>query len=345
MSNDIFAKCMGISMTHFLNILYNEQTNAEMYAPDGIANKASGICHYCTVDTLKEILNKGCLRFSDVRFLNDSTEFIEAISLIENVLLCDEYTLDFKKLILESTEMKELKEYRQSYMGFSRITHKYEQKIYRTYTCSFSTENDSLSMWNYYASSEEGVSIAFNDSWNMFEGSNKPEVNIGEKLKNDIIIYRGLIVYKNADKKKCIMGLLDELQKIYDEAKDDVEKYRGHILFAFKESINYMRCFFKNQSFECENEYRIVLKIPEELLLSHECRSDIIEKGQFKRGNILIPFVDYKFKKNSIEQIMINPFIKQENGMFELGIKELLWQNKMENVQIVPSSIPIRKYS
>ena len=202
MSNDIFARCMAISMSHFLNTPYKEQTITEMYAPDGFANKASGICHYCTVDTLKEILNNGCLRFSDVRFLNDSTEFIEIIPLIENVLSCKEYTSDFMKLILESVEMEELKKYHQSYTGFSRITHKYEQKIYRTYTCSFSTENDSLSMWNYYASSGEGVSIAFNHSWDMFEGSDKSEVNIGEKLKNDIMIYRGLIVYKREDTRR-----------------------------------------------------------------------------------------------------------------------------------------------
>ena len=44
----------------------------------------------------------------------------------------------------------------------------------------------------------------------------------------------------------------------------------------------------------------IVLKLPEELLLAEECSSDILKKGQFKRGNILIPFVDYKFKRDSI---------------------------------------------
>ena len=111
MSNNIFARCMAISMSHFLNTPYKEQTITEMYAPDGFANKASGICHYCTVDTLKEILNNGCLRFSDVRFLNDSTDFIEIIPLIENVLSCNEYTSDFRKLILESVEMEELKKY------------------------------------------------------------------------------------------------------------------------------------------------------------------------------------------------------------------------------------------
>lgn len=169
--------------------------------------------------------------------------------------------------------------------------------------------------------------------------------NHSEELKNDIVIYRGLIVYKREDKKKCIMELLNALQQIYNEAKDEIEKYRGHILFAFKGSINHMRCFFKNESFACENEYRIVLKIPEELLLTEECGGDIFKKGQFKRGNILIPFVDYKFKRNSIKHIVTNPFIREENSMFELGIREVLWQNKMEDVDVFSSGIPIRKYS
>ena len=61
-----------------------------------------------------------------------------------------------------------------------------------------------------------------------------------------------------------------------------LKNIEGIYCFAFKESINHMRCFFKNESFACENEYRIVLKIPEELLLTEECGGDIFKKGQFK---------------------------------------------------------------
>ena len=62
-------------------------------------------------------------------------------------------------------------------------------------------------------------------------------------------------------------------------------------------------------------------------------------------GAPLIPFVDYKFKRDSIKHIVTNPFIREENSMFELGIRELLWQNKMKDVHILSSGIPIRKYS
>ena len=100
--------------------------------------------------------------------------------------------------------------------------------------------------------------------------------------------------------------------------------------FAFKQAVNNMRCFFKNGYFECENEYRIALRIPEELLLRKECLGDIVKKGQFKRGNILIPYVDYKFRKSSVKRIVINPYIKDKSDIFELGIKELLWMNQLE---------------
>lgn len=345
MASSIRAKCIAISMSHFLNTPYKEQSIIEMYTPNGFANKASGICHYCTVDTLRAILNHECLRFSDVRFLNDSTEFVEIIPLIKNVLMDAKYSQDFRKLILESVEMQNLKEYRQAYVGLSRSTHRFEEKMYRTYTCSFSTENDSLSLWNYYASSGDGLSISFDHAWNMFNGSGKSEVNIGEKLGNDIILFRGLIVYKDADKKKCLMELFDRLQEIYNEVKENIEEYRDIILFAFKQSVNHMRCFFKNESFECEKEYRIVLKIPEEILLSDEGDSEIAGKGQFKRGNVLIPYVDYKFRKSSVEEIVLNPYANEKDDMFKLGIEELLWSSQMKEVRIVHSGIPIRKYN
>ena len=64
------------------------------------------------------------------------------------------------------------------------------------------------------------------------------------------------------DKQKCIKALLDNLYEVYLQ-EGTIEKYQSHIQWAFKEAINNMRCFFKNDSFSCENEYRVILKIPE----------------------------------------------------------------------------------
>lgn len=340
----INARCMAIARSHFLNTPYKNLSALELFKPDGFANKASEICHYCTIDTLSAILDKNCLRFTDVRFLNDSTEFVEVIPLIELVLNKGNYASDFKELILNSNEMLELKEYRQSYSGYSRRVHDFKQTVYHTYTCSFSTNCDSLSMWNNYATTAAGINIVFDFAWNMFVGSNKSEINSVEVLSNDIIIYRGLVLYSMADKKKCISELFNRLAEIFEEAKGELEKYKAQILYAFKESINHMRCFFKNEAFSCEEEYRIVLKVPEELLRSQEPCGDIIGKGVFRRGNILIPYIDYLFQKESIERITMNPLISEPNSMFELSIKNLLWMKMLQNVEIFHSGIPMRKY-
>ena len=84
--------------------------------------------------------------------------------------------------------------------------------------------------------------------------------------------------------------------------------------------------------------------LPEELLLEETTGQDgILKKGQFKRENILIPYVDYKFKRDSLKGITLNPYVKEKESVFELGIRELLWQNKIHNVQIYRSAIDRRR--
>lgn len=147
------AKCIEISQSHFLYVPYKDLTIDQIYGVDGIGNKASRICHYCSVDVLKNILENESLRFSDVRFLNDSTEFIEIIPLVKYVAQHEEYASEFIDMILNESLIKELESYRQPYIGKEKNTQNYAEKVYRTYTCSFSTNKDSLTMWNYYATS------------------------------------------------------------------------------------------------------------------------------------------------------------------------------------------------
>lgn len=343
--NDIiFARCLAISQKCYLNEAYKTSPIVNLYTVNGVENKAMEICHYCTADTLYSILKNECLRFTDVRFLNDSTEFTEAIFLIKEVLNTENYTRGFRDFILESGIIENLEEYRQSYMGISQKTHECIELAYHTYTCSFSVNSNSLNMWNYYATTSTGVNLVFDFAWNIFENSKKTDVNTMNKLENNIVIYRGLILYTLDDKRKCITKLLNDLNIVYEEVKGELDAYKNLILFAFKEAVNHMRCFFKNDHFSCEEEYRVVLKIPEVLLMKkyNDC-CGIKENGFFRRGNILIPYIDYKFQHSSIKRITINPYNKG-NSMFELGIKELLWTYQLQNVKVVTSNIPIRKY-
>lgn len=337
---NLMTKCLCIGKSHYLNAPYKERSIVEQYFPDGIANKATNISHYCTFDTLKQILEKQCLRFSDVRYLNDSTEFIEVLDWIKIVLNDDNYDEKYKSFILDSKEYQELKDYMQVY------TQSYVQSkelLYRTYTLSVSTEGDLLNLWNYYSKST-GVNICFDHAWNVFEESSQTEINVYNILDNGIIISRGVVLYSFEDKYCCISKLLDDLYSIYIEAGDNLEEYKGWILRAFKQAINHMRCFFKNKRFVDEREYRFVLQIPEEMLLSDGNKSCIKEKGFFKRGDIFIPYIDYKINKESIKNIVINPYSNEKSDMIKSSIKDILKMNYYDGVSIFHSKIPIRKY-
>ena len=341
---NILARCLGIAQSHYLNVPYKNASISDLFGVNGIENKAVEICHYCTTDTLYSILKKECLRFTDVRFLNDSTEFVEIIPLIKIVLNTGDYDQSFKNFILESNVLNELEDYKQPYIGISSKTHEYKKLSYRTYTCSFSTNSDSLNMWNYYATTS-GINIVFDFAWNMIRGSEKTDTNTINKLNNDILLYRGVVLYDLEDKKKCILELLNQLSAVYMEAKTELDEYGNLILSTFKESINHMRCFFKNDFFSGEEEYRIVIKIPDVLLIEDNYKNctNIKGKGFFRRGNVLIPYIDYELQKSSIKRITLNPY-NGKNSMFELGIKELLWTYQLQDVEIAYSNIPIRKY-
>lgn len=344
MQTETWAKCSAIACSNYANTVYENESIDKRYEPGGIESQATRICHYCSADVLKSILEHECLRFSDVRFLNDSTEFMEIISALRKVISDSKYSEKFRGWILKSDVIKELETYEQSYIGKTKNLLHYEMKPYRTYTCSLSTNQDSLSMWNYYAGSSDGVNICFDYAWNMFAGSEESELSSSTKLDNGIIICRGTVVYNRSDKEKCIQNLFDALQEVYDKETSHDKESKDTILWAFKEAVNNMRCFFKNDAFEGEKEYRVVLKIPENVVLSGKNEDDIFQKGSFKRGNIWIPYVDYKFKKESLKEITLNPY-ERTNGIFELGIKELLWQNRMDKIQIIHSDIPMRKYN
>ena len=56
MSSDIIAKCMAISMSHFLNTPYKEQSVIEMYAPDGFENNGEKVGHSPSLNSLFFVL-------------------------------------------------------------------------------------------------------------------------------------------------------------------------------------------------------------------------------------------------------------------------------------------------
>lgn len=340
---EFWAKCLAISCSNYLNVPYKDLPIQKLYEIDGVANSATHICHYCNKDTLEKIVDNKCLRFTDIAYLNDFTEFKDAINILKYLIENESYSTEFKKFIINSGIISELEDYVQAY---SYKTHmlsegQVQQIKYSTYTCSFSMEQDSLMMWNYYGKSANGVNVFFDHVWNIFEEIKDTNVNSGQVLSNNIGIFHGRIIYDNDEKMSVVSALLKDIYGLYTEKKDKLEKYKTFILSAFKESFNLMRSFFKNSCFHDEREYRVMLKIPESILKDEQNPSSIVRKGINEENSK--PYIDYRIDLNSIMTIVLNPYARNESSDKNiLEIKEIFKRNSIDDIKVVYSNIPIR---
>ena len=343
----IESRCATLSNSHFLYAPYKEQTAMSYYAPSGIETMSSDLGHYCKIDILKEIIENGSLRFTDVRYLNDSTEFVEIIPWLKNVLIEKEYEEAFRTLLLEESVYDEIKNYIQSYVSYDADSQTYFAEPYRTYTCSLSCNTDSLFMWNNYADGNDGVCIVFSNACDMFNQLNKDTgiCNYSEKLDNNIIFNRGLVLYDIDIKKMCISSMMDALYDVYREAGDEALRYKKTIQSTYKSIVNNMRCFFKNPDYKREEEYRFMLCVPERYLLNLN-KEEEIKTGMFRRGRTLIPYIDMEICKESIDCIVVNPSIRltDANELIFQGINDLLWRNQLKSRSINCSKYKYREY-
>lgn len=327
----LFAKCYAIGDKNYLNVPYENIPVLDRYAPDGDLNRGSRVYHYCTVSVLQQIIENKTLRFSDVRFLNDTTEFQDAVNLAMKILSenDNQYSQEFVELLSQKSIIEQLKNYKQNY----RISlYENDRKSYvecRVYTCSFSMDGNSLPMWTNYASGTLGVNIEFLN----IESAFKPE-------KKEIKF--GSILYEEKDKAKCINRMFDDLYEVFNKSVETGYDIENHIVHSYISAMNNMRCFFKNKDYKEENEFRAILLIPE---TEFKTVTDL-KKGFFLRGNVLIPYADIPIDSIYVNRIVVNPYVSKDNfEIMKLGLEVFLSQYDVEIKSIINSGIPIRNYS
>ena len=88
---------------------------------------------------------------------------------------------------------------------------------------------------------------------------------------------------------------------------------------GMKGGINDYLCYIKRECFKQEQEFRIVITVPNELLAT------LKEAGvyKFRPGNvILIPFLELTFSAEAVKSIMISPTVQSD--LVELSIRDFL---------------------
>lgn len=208
--------------------------------------------HYTSKENFLKIIENKSLFATDIRFLNDGME----ANMVSKIL---------NKLLNEDKEIKETLKKDKFY-----ITEFYESfKGVGTYIFSFSGKSDDLNQWRCYASNATGICIEFNSDKLLCC------LNHRECQENSI--------HPNVELKKCIYDFEEQKTIIKNLIRDYKNKKSIPNLIT-----ELLKCaaYFKDKSFEAEDEYRIVVT------------NDATRKARFGR-NAYIPYCEVKIENIS----------------------------------------------
>lgn len=295
--------------------------------------KERQIFHYTSIGGLQGILEHKKLRFTNINYMNDKEEILAGLESVLKAGNLSEKEVD-KRNISVLDEKRE------------------------TFVCCFSIEEDSLPMWNYYTKeiNNQGYNIEFSDKKLVESVLRENPVLNGCDLSFGIVDYcqdnrskyiqtivRSLIneldlsmlellltvgdIVGNDQPPKGDAPLEPSLQELKKRIAVEQKKlnalpiysYNGETCSFSKEGMNDYLCYIKRECFKQEQEFRIVITVPHERLVT--LKKEGIYK--FRSGNgILIPFLELTFSTEAVKSIMISPTVQSD--LVELSIRDFL---------------------
>ncbi len=256
--------------------------------------------YYTTTDTLRYILGNGDIFATNIRYMNDSEEYVNGLK--ELYLLANKDTLVEKWIKDRNMEGSIRKEEIKTLFTNEKLEECKRQQEY--YSISFCQKNDLLSQWAIYAR-ESGVSIKMNfekESYCFWTESMEKEKSKAEKKRAEWELIPKEVCYltydsmENEDEyEKKAFAILDQL---YSE--DAVDKTEGK-----SEIWKYISTFVKRYDFYQESESRLIFQ---------PGQSIFPPKVQYRCDNkVLKPYLDIHCEGGwPIWEIMIGPGFNQE---------------------------------
>lgn len=292
------------------------------------------VYHYTSPDGFKSIIENQTLRFSRYDCLNDYKDSEVAKELfpicLDEMLRDDEINRDY---------YEKYKAVNFALMSCFERGHSLYYVSGKPYICCFSMNQDSLQMWQYYTKggNYEGYNIGF---------------DLGEIHSNFYRFMRtGKVFYDKDIQKKNIKH---SIKLIYDCDLENTKDY-GKPFYSVDQlssEIAMLGCFFKNKSYEGENEVRAVVIIPDDYQYREHYWQSYIEckekypdiKYRFFHG-MMIPYFDLYFNKDCLKCITIGPITsnKDESAKKNKEIVGLFLYEQLERkIDLKVSNIPLR---
>ena len=284
------------------------------------------IYHYTSPIGLNGILSNNTLRFTDRNFLNDYSEGRYVLELCLNskfeLLLPKEHRVYFKK--------------------YCKILYENPSKKSRyIYQCSFSTQKDNLSLWNYYTKSDgiKGYNIGFGTidlTQNL--------VTHAESQNRGIKIFHGMVVYSKSRQKAIVQKIVNDFKGIIEEHREDSEFCKLAIELLL-EKVLFIGAFFKDSHFIHENEYRLLIHLTPYWDNDSKCvKFLVIQKGAstYEKNGLLIPYLDIQFSKNNLKSVSASPTLSFEETESNIRNALKIHGYNADAIQIQKSNIPVR---
>lgn len=306
------------------------------------------VYHYTSAEAFYSIIDNHCIRFANLRYMNDKSEKIFFIKrLIE---FCDKRKKDFPDfcqvvdLVLKGNDYESLKNASVQNIKFNEIKN-YPYRPFRTFIFCSCCEPDLLNMWNYYVNNSQysGYSIGFS----LYKLLKTFDLN--NKLQYDkFFIYYGKIVYDKKEQFNQIELLAENIENYISMNNSIHSSYKAAAL-DLRKYIDTKGAFFKSDKFSQEKEFRIVFGINNDELNQFDTfngtNNKQITEGFNVKNGLIIPHLNITLPFDSISRITMSPMTEYE--IAKESIKELLekrgFKHKTNNsIPIFKSKIPIR---
>lgn len=250
--------------------------------------------YYTSTDTMRYILEKGDIFATNIRYMNDSEEYIngleELFRLAKNEDLVNKWKIDKCRNDIRIEDIRRT---------FTAENLEKCRRIMDYYSISFCQKNDLLSQWAIYAK-ESGVSIKMNfenDSYHFHTDSNVKGKKSKWELVPEKVLYFTYDSMENArdEYEKQSFLILDKLY-----AKDSKDPTEGK-----DEVWRYVSTFVKRYDFYQESESRLVFQ---------PTQTSYFPRVQYREDQkVLKPYLDIVCKDGwPVWEIMIGPGFNQQ---------------------------------
>ena len=279
------------------------------------------IYHYTKPEKLLNIISGGTIRFSNALYLNDKEEIAYSYKLIVNLI--DEFDdLGLNRDLFDKIKNHFRNKYKYIVDGSNEFMDKLEY-----FTTSFSTESDNLTLWNNYAKgkSYNGYNIGFD----------KKRL-ISEMSQNDYLPIYGCVIYDKKKQIKIIHAIFKKWNMMFERAlkSKKVNKVKlFDIMLELIDILSIVSIFFKNPQFKNEHEYRIVM-------VNTFGNENSKSTGVVEKNGLFVPYLEYKFDKNSVCSINIGPTF--EENIFYTSTNRMLLNFGYHDIEVNRSKIPLR---